>query len=222
MQCLSVFKRLWMVVLSIVFVACTAPTTMKSTWQDPTFSERPFERIAVLALLDSEAASREFEHDAAIQLRAQGIEVIEGRSSMSVNKDDSYEEMGEKLHSTSAEGILIFKLIAIDKDYSYRPPTSYVANVYPRRLTPFYSYYYPSSYYFPYWYAGVQVTENPGYWQEREYYVIESALYDNETDRLIWIATSKTYAPEKISELSESVLQAVSKRLREEHLIATR
>jgi len=220
-QSISKFTSV-VLISSALLLACSAPTKIQSSWQDPMYNAPPFSSLAVLALMEDEASSREFERQAAHMLRQKDIEVVEGRASLNTGKDMSYQQLEDALKNNGTEGILIFKLIAVDSDYAYQPPTMYRLDAPFTPTHPRYSYYYPRPYYFPYWHSGLQVTTNPGYWSEREYYVIETALYDNKTDRLVWIATSKTYAPEETKELSKSILTIVNQRLTSENFIAMR
>ncbi|TQV78801.1 hypothetical protein FKG94_12325 [Exilibacterium tricleocarpae] len=200
--------------------ACAAPTSIKSNWQDPTFAKPPMRKIAVLALFETEADNRRFEQSAVAALRAGGVEAVEGHNVIESARDYSYEELEDKLLNANADGILIFKLIAIDHDHVYRPPTPYAAysNVHPH--DPIYDYYNSTAHYYSYWSAGRQVTRNPAYWEERAYYVVETTLHENTADRLVWTAVSQTYEPDDIGELSRSVIDIVSKRLLEEDLVA--
>jgi hypothetical protein len=78
---------------------------------------------------------------------------------------------------------------------------------------PYYWYYYPHSNYYWYWRSSLEVTAAPGYWQSATYYVIESSLYDNKTNELIWTAKSETLDGSRFESVAESVAGKVGDQL---------
>ena len=132
--------------------ACSSLTTIESSWKDPAYSRRPFERVAVVALFDSTAESRQFEENAAQALEARGVEAVRGYTLLDADRRYEQEELRAKLAEGDVDGILIYRLIAVDEQDIYRAPTPYL-NVPPGVLgdDPYYWYYYPSSQYYWYW-----------------------------------------------------------------------
>ncbi|HEU4616763.1 MAG TPA: hypothetical protein VFV10_01925 [Gammaproteobacteria bacterium] len=199
-----------------VLAGCAAnPTRFSSTWQDPTYSGPPLEPVVVLALFDTEAESRNFETRATDLLKQRGVRAVAGHSVLEPGQEYTQEQMEDRLKQADAGGVLIFRLIAVDERQRYRNPSPYLRPFPPGVVwgDPFYWYYYPHWNYYWYWRSSLEVTGAPGYWEQATYYVIESSLYDNKTNELIWTAKSETLDGTRFESVAESVADAVADRL---------
>src|SRR5690606_4911064 len=125
------------------------------------------------------------------------------------------EEMERELGSANADGLLIFRLIAVDERQVYRPPTEYLPAMPPGIIwgDPFYWYYYPHWHYYWHWRSSWAVTRSRGYWEEYTYVIVESSLYDNDTDRLVWTAKSETMDGTRFDRLAASVADEITDNL---------
>jgi len=189
-----------------------SPTRIESSWQDPTFTGSGLERIAVLALFDTEAESRSFETEAVTRLLESGVDAIAGYSLLDPGIRYTQEEMERELMSADVDGLLIFRLIAVDERQVYRRPTDYLSAMPPGIVLgdPFYWYYYPHPHYYWHWRSSWAVTRNRGYWEEYTYVIVESSLYDNETGRLVWTAKSQTMDGTRFDRLAASVADQIT------------
>lgn len=202
--------------LALGLAGCTlTPTRIESSWYDPSFDGAPFERVAVLALFDTAAESRNFETLAVENLRNRGVDAIPGHEILAPDVRYSQEEMENELREADVEGVLIFRLIAMDERRVYQPPTEYVSAMPPGVVwaDPFYWYYYPQWNYYWHWRSTWTVTRSPGYWQEYTYVTVESSLYDNETDRLVYTAKSGTVDGDSFDRFAQSVADEVVDRI---------
>lgn len=205
----------WIAVASLVTGCAVAPTTIESTWSDPTYTGSPFERVAVLALFDTQSESRSFERNAAMYLEERGVAAVQGHSVLPPDRMIEEAEMERLMLDADVDGILIFRLIAIDDRLVYEPPTPYLERI-PRSVMwadPYYWYYYPRWNYYWHWRSSLDVTRSPGYWAEHTYVVVETSLYDGRTDRLVWSAKSETMNDTQFDILSNSIIERVSREL---------
>lgn len=203
--------------------ACaTGPRTVfDSTWEDPTYADSPFTRIALLANFRTESDSRQFEQEIAASLEERGIAAVQGHMFLDDGRAYSQEEMEARLHDVDAEGILISKLIAVDEERVYHPPAGYLRGMPPGMIrgNPYFWYYYPHWNYYSYWRSSFGVTRARGYWREHRYVIVETSLYDNRTNQLVWTGKSETMEPREFSALADSIARAVTRRLSELDLI---
>ena len=216
-------RRIWRPPLGVLAVAaavlaaaCTAvPTRIESSWHDATYAGEPFERVAVLALFDTAAESRSFETQAVDLLGARGVQAVAGHTILAPDVRHSQEEMERELLAADVDAVLIFRLIAMDERRVYRPPTEYLSSMPPGIVwgDPFYWYYYPQWNYYWHWRSSWTVTRSPGYWQEYTYVTVESSLYDNETDRLVYTAKSGTVDGDSFDRFAQSVADEVADRI---------
>ncbi len=201
--------------------ACAATTSIESSWMDASFDKKPFKNIAVVALFNGKAESRQFEAQAVTALEQQGVTAEQGHVFLTDGKKYSHKEMEKALSKVGADGILIFKLIAVDENDTYIPPTVFAAEGPYDYDWPYYDYYHPYPLYYNYFDSARQVTATPGYWQDTKSYVIETALYDNASDHLVWTVKSDTRDPKNFAALAKSVITKVTGKLSEFQLIAS-
>lgn len=210
--------RIVLMVAACATAGCAAMgprTEFDSTWQDPTYADGGFDRIAVLANFRTESDSRNFEDAVALELERRGVMAIKGRSFLDNGGRYTEDELEAQLRDVAADGVLLFKLIAVDEDLKYVRPQEYLDGV-PRRFIygdPNFWYYHPHWTYYPYWRSSFDVARSSAYWRRYRYVVVETSLYDNATDQLVWTAKSETMEPSDYSRLGTSIAGAVTTRL---------
>jgi hypothetical protein len=219
------FTKSSLVGACLLLTACVAGrTTIQSSWADATYSGAPLDRLAVVALFETRADSLAFEENAADYLAAYGVEIVPGHSLLSPEKTQTLREseVRERIAGTDVDGVLIFRLIAVDERREYQVPTPYLLNVPPAVIAgdPASSYSHPSSSDDGYRRSSADVTAATGYWIEQTFVVAETALFDNRNDRLLWTAKSETMDDEHFERTSESIVRSVARRLLAENLIA--
>jgi hypothetical protein len=199
---------------AVALSGCATSTRIQSTWTDPTFSGGPFDRIAVVALFDSTAESRTFEQTAAQALEERGVDAVPAYTIISDERMYEEAELREQLGDADVDGVLIYRLIAVDERNVYRDPEPFI------RVPggwifgdPYYWYYYPSWSYYPYWRSTWDVTRSPGYWEPLTYVIVESSLYDAQRDRLVWTAKSATMDDAQFAALADSIADEVTDEL---------
>ncbi len=203
--------------------ACAStPTQFASTWTDHSYSGPPLRTVAVLALMDSESDSRIFETEATQMLKDKGVNAVAGHAILEPGQQYSEKEMEQHLRKAEVDGVLIFRLIGENKRHEYINPTPYIGPVPPGMIwgDPFYWYYYPNWNYYWYWRSSRAVTAAPGYWAASTYYVIESSLYANKPNRLVWTAKSETLDGVRVENIAQSVTKQVARRLDKLGLVA--
>jgi hypothetical protein len=194
-------------------LGCSA-TTIQSTWTDPTFERNPFGRIAVVALFDTVAENRTFEENAARELEQRGVDAVPSYTILGDDRMYEQDELRAELAEADVDGILIYRLIAVDERNVYRNPSAFLHM--PGGAVwgdPYYWYYYPRWDYYSHWRSTWDVTRSPGYWEPLAYVVVESSLYDARRDRLVWTAKSETMDGEQFEALAESVAAKVTDEL---------
>jgi hypothetical protein len=198
---------------ALPLLGCTA-TTIESIWTDPTFARDPFDRIAVVALFDTVAENRTFEENAARELMERGVDAVPSYTIVGDDRMYEQDELRAELAEADVDGILIYRLIAVDERNVYRNPTPYLhlpGNTF--WGDPYYWYYYPRWDYYWHWRSTRDVTRSPGYWEPLAYVIVESSLYDAHRDRLVWTAKSETMDGEQFEALAESIAAKVTDEL---------
>ncbi len=210
----------------LLLTACASRTTIQSRWRDNAYAGPPLDKLAVVALFSTRAESLSFETSAAEYLATQGVEIVSGHSLLSAGDTQTLDEhdVRSRIADIDVDGLLIFRLIAVDERREYQVPTPYLLNVPPEIVTDDPSSWYyspnPNSSFYWYWRSSADVTAAPGYWIEQSFVVAETALFDNRNDRLLWTAKSETMDDERFQRTSESIVRAVARELFDAELIA--
>jgi hypothetical protein len=214
---------------SILLSACLANrTTIESSWADAEFSGPPLDRVAIVALFPTRADSLAFERNAADYLAANGVEAVPAHALLTPAASQELDESAVREQLAAAanvDGVLLFRLVAVDERREYQVPTPYLLNAPPDGTPPAFSANPPPdpSYY---WFssdaavAPVDETAVPGYWIEQTFLVAETALFDNRHDRLLWTAKSETMDDARFARTSESIVRTVARQLFAMDLIA--
>ena len=210
---------------ALLLSACVANrTTIQSSWADEGYSGPPLDRIAVVALFETRADSLAFERSASEYLTTRGVETLPAHEILTAEQTLALDETAvrDRLAATDVDGVLIFRLIAVDERREYQVPTPYLLNVPPDVMSGDAQRWYhePSSSYYWYWRSSADVTGSPGYWIEQSFLVAETALFDNRDDRLLWTAKSATMDDAHFQRTSESLVRTVARQLFAMDLIA--
>jgi hypothetical protein len=210
---------------ALLLSACVANrTSIQSSWADDAYHGPPLGRVAVVALFETRADSLAFERSASDYLTTQGVETLPAHEILTAEQTQTLDEAAvrDRLAATDVDGLLIFRLIAVDERREYQVPTPYLLNVPPDVMSGDAQrwYYEPSSSYYWYWRSSADVTGSPGYWIEQSFLVAETALFDNRDDRLLWTAKSATMYDAHFQRTSESIVRTVARELLAMDLIA--
>src|SRR5262249_10064138 len=116
-------RRVLSLLVLLGLFGCATPTTIQSSWVDPAFAGAPFRRVAVVALFDTDSESRSFEQTAARALEEHDADAVEAHSIVGDEHMLEQSELRAKLADANVDGILIYRLIAVDERQYYRPPT---------------------------------------------------------------------------------------------------
>jgi hypothetical protein len=211
----------------MLLAACAASrTTIQSQWADETYVGPPLDRLAVVALFDTRAESLSFEQAATDYLATRGVEIVPGHSLLTPEDVRTLDEaeVRNRVAATDVDGLLIFRLIAVDERRGYQAPTPYLLHFPPDvAAADLSSWYYtpsPTSSFYWFWRSSADVTTAPGYWIEQTFVVAETALFDNRNDRLLWTAKSETMDDQRFQRTSESLVRAIARELFAADLIA--
>lgn len=204
--------------------SCATVSQIETSWRVPAYRGEVFSKLAVIAILRHHDESKAFEIAADQTFSRAGLEVVPGFTFLGSDTLLPQDELEKRVETTGADGVLIFKLIAVDRSRTYIPPTAFVVDAPPPYddwwRDRYWGYYTPYPYhYWGYWYPAIQVVGAPGYWTINSTYQIESALYRTSDNKLVWTAMSGTYDPSGEYDLGSSLSKAVVKKLQKDGLI---
>lgn len=220
----SLFAAVWgLMVLGLS--SCSTQTALETNWVLPDYQGRRLDKLAVIGVMRGEDLSTAFETSMVAQLEEKGIDAVPGFTFLRGQRSElSKADLSKRLDGTAADGVLLFRVVGVDRSGRYVPPTTYISPVDPAASAwwddPYWGYYNPYPHgYWEYWYPSIQVVSAPGYWETSETYRVQSALYRIEDDKLIWTAVSNTYDPISETDLASSLADVVARQLRKAQLV---
>ena len=174
---------------AMLFTAC-ASTQLTAVWKDSAHAGHPA-KVMVIGVAKNPLNRRLFEDEFVLQLKSHGVDGVASYTVLTDKLQDDQEAIEAKVKELGTDSVLITRLVSKKTVQSYVPGFAY----------------YPPSYYgtWPDYYGyGYRYLYSPGYIATDEYAVIETNLYETETDNLVWAASSETL----MTESNQSMIKA--------------
>jgi len=204
--------RLAMAAFAILLGGC-ASTSLTSSWVSPDYRGGPLKKIAILVMAKDETIRR-FAEDQMVQKMPAGTTATPGYVLFDKAEADK-EKVRATLVKAGYDGVLVSRLVAIDKSETYVPPQT---NFVPMRplggISPYYGNF---GGYYGYGYTMMQTT--PGYTVENTTIVVETILYKLPDDTPLWTGTTQTLDPRSRPEMVQAIAQLVEEELHKKGFI---
>ncbi|MGB8331416.1 MAG: hypothetical protein WCE62_14920 [Polyangiales bacterium] len=199
--------------------ACkTTSTQISQSYRNPGYEVTVFKKVMVVGVAQNEERRQAFENAFSAAIEKEGGTAEPSWHLLPGEKQLSEEQVHAAIDGGGFDGVLITRLLSVDKSKEYTPPKKY-NNPQTR--------YYPAGPGWGYGYGGyygfyattyAEVTE-PGYFETSTSLKLETSLYSVATNELVWTTQSKTIDPESIEDAMSSMTAAVASKLKEEKLI---
>jgi len=197
--------------------ACNKTTTsISQSYRNPGYEQTVFKKLFVIGVAENDESRQAFENAFAKAIADEGGGAEGSWGVLPKSTQLEEEEIRAALAAGDFDGVLITRLLSVDKDQEYTPTSTYN---HPRTR-----YYggggglYGYGYYGFYGTTYAQVHE-PGYFETSTTIRLETNLYSVANDGLVWTGQSETVDPESIPDARASMTAAVAKKLKEENLI---
>ena len=200
-----------------LLAACSkTTTTISQSYRNPGYEQTVFKKLLVIGVAADEEERRAFEDAFAGAINGQGGVASASSEHLPKSEQLTEDEVRSAVAAGGFDGVLITRLLAVDKQQQYTPASTY--------NNPRTRYYagggglYGYGFYGFYGTTYAQVHE-PGYFETSTTIRLETNLYSVATDSLVWTAQSDTVDPTSIPDVRASMTTAVAKKLKEEKLI---
>ncbi len=193
-------KSIFFVLLTGILFGCAPNAQITNSWRAPDVSinTQEIHKFVVAALLKDQSVRRSVEDQMASFMPDKAVQsYIEFGTD---NLKDSEELYNQKLKSEGYDGIVVMRLVNINKN------TRYVRGTYP-------VYYGSWRNYWGYSWGGFY---NPGYYTTDKTYNVEVNVYSLNQNKLIWTAITSTINPAGNNELFKDASKAVYKKMKAE------
>ena len=186
-------------------VSCSASTTLKNSWRDPTV-EGPLEFNKVLVVMvTKDGSTRRTVEDAIVKRIAarRHVEAVPSYTLLMESDLTNKEHAKHLVEEAGFDGAIALRIVGVDKEVSYVPGT------YPSPYYNFWGYY---DYAWP-------AVYDPGYMQTDTIVNVETMVYSVKDGKLVWAGTTETFNPSNIDDMVDGIASAVSQELTKQGLV---
>jgi len=196
---------------TVLPVANAKAVKLLMSWKNPAYSGSKPRRLLVIGMSQNPEIRADFEDDLSSAIANEGLEVIPGNHILfrpdSSDLDPEY--LRGQIRDFKIDGIIVSRLVRVDKKTIYVPGHSYMVP---------YAYY--RSFYGYYGTVYRQVY-SPDYLREDTTVRVETNLYAaSPTDgELIWTGTSDSFNPRSAQKVIDGVVKLIAKELKVQNLL---
>jgi hypothetical protein len=194
-----------LIVAGLGMVSCSASTTLKNSWRDPTVTgPLEFHKVLVVMLTKDGATRRTVEDDVVKRISERHqVEAVPSYTVLMESDLRNAEHAKQIVKEAGFDGAVALRVVGVDKEVNYVPGT------YPSPYYNFWGYY---DYAWP-------AVYDPGYMQTDTIVNIETLVYSLKDDKLVWTGTTESFNPSDLDDLVAGIGAAVSTQMRKEGLI---
>ena len=199
--------------MAAMFLCSCASNSIKSTWKSPEFNGKPVQKVAVLAVAERELVRTAFEHRFANQLKKGSQPAVTTLQLLSLPEiNENKETATARLREVGADSILITKLAGKSSYVSQARQTHNHASTTIAGS--------PSDGWYTYYtvvYADAGVPRSG----DRDYYVLDTSLFDLATGKRLWSCITETEVKESADrlEIADDLVAKVVEQMRKDGLI---
>ena len=205
------------IIAAAVLAACSKTnTSIPQSYRNPGYEQTVFKKLLVIGVAENEESRKAFEDAFAKAIADEGGTAQGSWSLLPKSEQLTEEEIRTAIEAGNFDGVLITRLLSVDKEQEYTPASTY--NNPQTRYYPGGGGMYGYGFYGFYGTTYAKVHE-PGYFETSTTIRLETNLYSAANDGLVWTGQSDTVDPESIPDARESMTTAVAKKLKEEKLI---
>ena len=194
-------RRLFLMLMLMAMTSCMA-TRFSDVWVDDAYQKGPVKDVLVIAILPNPKGSKMVEEEMARQLKSRGVNTVLGSVEFP-GKPPSREDVVSRLGNLGVDAVLVTKLVGKETKSYQDYPSDYKAVL--RQWEE----------------AGMALPQaTTPYGGERQNYAyVSTSLFDAETQKIIWSATTETWIVGTDSRLASSFVSTVLEKLANDKLI---
>lgn len=203
-----------LVALSAVTACSKTKTSIPQSYRNPGYEQTVFKKLFVIGIAENQESRQAFEDAFAKAIADQGGVANASWGVLPQSEQLTEEEIRGAIEAGNYDGVLITRLLSVDKEQEYTPASTYA--------NPKTRYYAGGGYgYGFYGFYGTTYAKvhEPGYFETSTTIRLETNLYSLATDGLVWSGQSETVDPKSIPDARGSMTSAVAKKLKDEKLI---
>ena len=190
--------------MALSFLVSCSSTEIVSSWKDPatTISANQVDKILFIALVKDESYRRVVEDKLVALSNGKGIASYTFITGSNLNKA----AITQRLKADGTDLIVIMRLLDVKEESRYVPGSG--TNGY-GGMPGYGGYWGGYGYAAPMYYT-------PGYYTTDKKYLVETNVYSEEQDKLLWSGTTSTMNPSKIETTTTEIVEAVIEKMKKE------
>jgi hypothetical protein len=206
--------------LLFLLAACKTTTTtdFSQSYRNPGFEETVFKKVLVIGVAENPESRQAFEDALVSAIAAEGGTAAPSYTILPDSEQISEDQLHAAIENEGIDGVLITRLLSVDKSKEYTPPKKY-NNPQTRYYTASRGWGYGYGGFYGFYGTTYAEVHEPGYFETSTTLKLETNLYSVATNELVWTGQSETIDPDSIEDARASVTRAVAKKLKEERLI---
>src|SRR3954464_1689951 len=190
--------------LLLLLGACAPNTEVVDSWKDPNLQPRKFNKMLAV-FISKDATMRRAAEDEMVHKVPRAV------ASYSVLPDGIVGDRARVkawLQRGGYDGVVFLRPVAVDKETTYVPGSSYVVPTGYRSM-------------YGYWGTGWGYAYDPGYVQQDQVVSVEANVYSVADEKLLWASRTKTYNPESVRHLVTDIVDATARTMKKQKALAT-
>jgi len=190
--------------VALTLTSCGPKTRLSAVWVAEV--TQPMESVIILAIDASPAGRRKYEDAFVATLQERGMKAVQSYMVLPLDGELSEDVLRAAIVQGGYDSAIATRLLAIDQNQVYVPPTEYVTMGGYGGLYGYYG-------------RGYAVQQTPGYIKTNTTVRLETHIYDADSEKLIWAAHSDTFDPDTPGAAIKSVVSLIAVRLENDRLI---
>lgn len=194
-------------------VACASSHKVSKSWLNAEYAQKSYKKVFIAVLTDDVSAKLQVESALADKLEKNGVAAVKSTDVFSpgfkTTDGAPKEELLKVIKETGSDAIFTLALLDVVASERYEPPYVYPAPGPFLFYGGFYDYY---SFRYP-------VLYQPGYHTEDKLYLIESNLYDAESEKLVWTVQSSSYNPATLNSWFKGYVKMMVNQMKKDGLL---
>jgi len=196
------------VLTAVLLSGCaTSSTQLVNSWKDPSAGSVRFKKVLTVCACKDAGTRRTVEDRLAAAIKG-------SEPSYSVLSDDQLgnrERTKAALQAGGFDGVVMMRLVSVDKSATYVPGQAYVVPVGYRSMYGGWGYG---------GYAAYGTVYDPGYMREDQLVNFDTNIYRVSDEKLLWASRSQTSNPSSIDQVVDEVIAETAKEMKKQKVIS--
>jgi hypothetical protein len=196
------------ILAAVLLAGCaTTSTQLVNSWKDPAAEGTRFKKVLTVCACKDDGTRRTVEDRLAAAIKG-------SEPSYSVLTDD---QLGDRARTKAAlkdggfDGVVMLRLVSVDKSSTYVPGQAYVVPVGYRTMYGGWGYG---------GYAAYGTVYDPGYVREDQLVNFDTNIYRVADEKLLWASRSQTDNPSSVNQMIDDIIAETAKEMKRQKVIS--